>query len=145
MTIKRTNEKTTKKVSPLFGLLLLTISILLFVLTVPFGLIYGIVYKICLKSISGLGELSLKISISLDQLGNVVMQEMFNGIMIIKGGYKFGNRDETISSVIGKNVEQNTLSKFGKLIDSILNFIDADHSLNSIDYYVEPIENNIEK
>jgi hypothetical protein len=145
MTIKCINEKTTTKVSPLTGFLLLLTSIVVFTLTVPFGIIYGIFYKIFTKAILGLGEFSLKISISLDQLGNVSMQYLFNEIMIIKGGYKFGNRDETISSVIGKNVEFKKLSKFGKLINSILDFIEIGHSLNSIDYYIEPIEDNIKK
>ncbi len=109
------------------------------------GLIYGFFYKLFTKSISGIGELCLKISISIDQLGNVAMQNLLNAIIIVKGGYKFGNQDETISSVLGKNVEKNTLSKFGELINSMLDFIETGHSLNSIDYYVEPIEDNIKK
>ena len=52
----------------------------------------------------------------------------------------FGNRDETISSVIGKNKQLNTLTTFGKNMDRILEFIETDHSLNSIDYYVQPSE-----
>jgi len=65
--------------------------------------------------------------------------------MILKGGYKFGNRDETISSVLGKNIEMNTLSKFGKGLNSILDVIELGHSLNSIDYYIEPLEDTIKK
>ncbi|PHS53082.1 MAG: hypothetical protein COB01_05940 [Lutibacter sp.] len=145
MAIKFTTKKTAKKVNPLTGFLLLLTSIILFTLTVPFGIIYGVLYKFFTKTFTGLGEFSLKISISLDQLGNVSMQYLFNEIMIIKGGYKFGNRDETISSVIGKNVKLKKLSTFGKLINSILDFIDIGHSLNSIDYYIEPIEDNIKK
>ena len=114
-------------------------------LTVPFGIIYGIAYTFFTKSFKGLGEFTLKIAISLDQLGNVAMQYLFNEIMILRGGYKFGNRDETISSVIGKNVKLKKLSTFGKLINSVLDFIDIGHSLNSIDYYIEPIEDNIKK
>lgn len=145
MTIKCTYEKKSRKVSPFSGIVLLIISIVLFILTIPVGLIYGFVYKLFTKSIVGIGEFSLKIAISLDQLGNVTMQHLLNAIMIVSGGYKFGNRDETISSVIGKNIELNTLSKFGKLIDTVLDFIDPKHSLNSIDYYIEPIEDTVKK
>ena len=145
MIVKCQNEKTQKKVHPVLGIILLFISIILFVLTVPFGFVYGLFYKLFTRSITGLGELSLKISISIDQLGNVAMQYLLNAIMIVRGGYKFGNRDETISSVLGKNIQTNTLSKFGNCINSILDFIESGHSLNSIDYYVEPIEDTVKR
>ena len=134
-----------KKINPFIGILLLFVSIFLFAITVPIGFIYGVFYKTLTKSILGLGDFCLKIAISLDQLGNVVMQHLLNKIMIDKGGYKFGNRDETISSAIGKNVGRNRLSRFGKFINTILNFIDTKHALNSIDYYIEPVEDNTKK
>ena len=145
MTIKCTKEKSTKNINPFIGMLLLFTSIFLFIITTPIGLIYGIIYKLYFKSLTGIGELSLRISIALDQLGNVIMQDLFNQLLICKGGYKFGNRDETISSVLGKNVELNTLSKLGQLLNSILDFIEAGHSLNSIDYYIEPMEDIYKK
>ena len=55
-----------------------------------------------------------------------------------KRGYKFGNRDETISSALGRNKRLGTLTRFGIFIDKILDKLDPDHSLNSIDYYIEP-------
>lgn len=136
---------TPKKAKPLIGISLLFISIILFSLTIPIGLIYGFLYKLFTKSIKGIGDFSLKIAIALDQLGNVLMQHLLNEIMILKGGYKFGNRDETISSVLGKNIEMNMLSKLGKALNSILDTVDASHSLNSIDYYIEPLEDSIKK
>ena len=83
------------------------------------------------------------VEISIDQLVNVSMQYLLNHVMIVTGGYKFGNRDETISSVIGKNIERNTLSKVGRLFNFVLDIIDAGHSLNSIDYFVEPVANKL--
>ena len=143
MTIKSKNEESTDSVNPFIGMMLLLISIVLFTVTSPLGIIYGFCYKIMTKTFNGIGEFSLRIAISIDQLGNVVMQYLLNELMIVKGGYKFGNRDETISSVIGKNVKSNKLSNFGHLINTILDFIDTSHSLNSIDYYVEPVGNSI--
>ena len=143
MTLTSSNKEKKKTASPLIGIMLLVISIILFTLTIPIGLIYGFFYKLVTKSIKGIGEFSLKISISLDQLGNVLMQHLLNELMIVKGGYKFGNRDETISSVLGKNIERKTLSKSGKFLNSILDFMELGHSLNSIDYYIEPVEDNI--
>lgn len=143
MIIRYKKENFKKKVHPLIGFLLLFISIILFILTVPLGIIYGYLYKLFTKSIYGLGEFSLKIAISIDQLGNVIMQHLLNHVLIVNGGYKFGNRDETISSVIGKNFERNTLSRVGKLLNFTLDFIDEGHSLNSIDYYVEPVADKL--
>ncbi|MDH3699362.1 MAG: NUDIX hydrolase, partial [Flavobacteriaceae bacterium] len=94
------------------------------------------------RGITGIGEYLLKVSISIDQLGNVLMQHLLNALWVREGGYLFGNRDETISSALGKNKTQQTLTGFGRLIDSILEFIDPNHSLNSIDYYVEPVKEN---
>ena len=145
MLIKCSQKEENKKINPFFGVLLLFISLFLFIISAPFGLIFGIIYKLCLKSLSGIGELSLKIAISIDQLGNVVMQDLFNVLLIINGGHKFGNRDETISSVIGKNLQKNKLTKLGESLNNLLSLIDVNHSLNSIDYYIEPIEDSTKK
>ncbi len=48
--------------------------------------------------------------------------------------YYFGNKKENISSVIGKNSLTNTLSPLGKALNAFLNWIDKDHSFNSIIY-----------
>lgn len=87
----------------------------------------------------------MKIAVSIDQLGNVLMQHLLNLLWIRKDGYPFGNRDETISSVLGRNKKFGTLTVFGKGIDRILDTIDPNHTLDSIDYYVEPSENTIDK
>ena len=135
---KKQDSKFDKKVNPFIGLLLFCISIVLIIFTGPLGLLYGFFHTLFTRGFTGIGEFLLKIAISIDQLGNVIMQHLLNLLWIKKGGYKFGNRDETISSALGKNKQNNTLTGFGKSIDKILDIIDANHSLNSIDYYVEP-------
>ncbi|MCF6349253.1 MAG: hypothetical protein L3J20_13320 [Flavobacteriaceae bacterium] len=50
-----------------------------------------------------MGIFKNKFVLSIDQMGNVAMQDLFNDIFTIKNGYQFGNEDETISSVLGKN------------------------------------------
>lgn len=145
MLFKKRENKEPKKANPLIGLLLFIISLILVVLTVPLGFLYGICYKLLTKGLTGLGEYTLKIAISIDQLGNVIMQHLLNLLWIKKGGYKFGNRDETISSALGRNKVLGTLTSFGRLMDKILDLLDPNHSLNSIDYYVEPTEDIIDK
>lgn len=142
MILKKQPEQLDKKVNPLFGFLLFLISIILLVLTGPLGFLYGFCHGLLTRGITGVGEYLLKVSISIDQLGNVLMQHLLNALWVKEGGYLFGNRDETISSALGKNKAQSTLTGFGKLIDTILDLIDPNHSLNSIDYYVEPVNKN---
>jgi len=135
---KKQSPNPAKRTNPFIGLLLFSISLVLIVFTGPLGFIYGIFHSLFTRGFSGIGEFLLKIAISVDQLGNVLMQHLLNLLWAKKGGYKFGNRDETISSALGKNKQKGTLTKFGRVIDTFLDAIDADHSLNSIDYYVEP-------
>jgi hypothetical protein len=138
MITKNKNQENEKKANPLMGILLFIISIILLLVTGPIGIIYGFFYSLFTRSVSGIGEYFLEIAISIDQLGNVIMQHFLNLILIRKTGYKFGNRDETISSVIGKNLRRNTLTAFGKSLNIMLDFLDPNHSLNSIDYFIEP-------
>jgi ADP-ribose pyrophosphatase YjhB (NUDIX family) len=72
------------------------------------------------------------------------MQHLLNFLWIRPGGYAFGNRDETISSALGRNKRNGTLTGFGRTMDAVLDFIDPNHSLNSIDYYIEPTDRVIE-
>ena len=141
MILKHQDCKRDKRVNPLIGILLFLISIVLFVFTGPLGLIFGLLQQLFTKGLRGIGEYALQMAISIDQLGNVLMQHLFNWLWITKNGYKFGNRDETISSALGKNKQLGTLTGFGRLIDGLLDTIDPNHSLNSIDYYIEPTSN----
>ena len=71
-------------------------------------------------------------AVSLDQTGGVIMSPFFNVTMIKKGGHKFGDIDETISSVFGRNLVSGHLTRFGKFWQRLLDKIEQDHSINSI-------------
>lgn len=77
------------------------------------------------------------LAIAIDQYGNGLCRYLFDQLFIKKVGdvlpYKFGNIDETISSCIGKNKKRGTLTLLGETLDFILDLIDPDHSINSID------------
>lgn len=81
------------------------------------------------------------VAMSVDQLGNVVCADLLN-VTLIKfkkeESYKFGNPDETVSGVLGKNQKLKTLTVTGKILNSILNLIEKDHSIKAI----EEDENN---
>jgi len=138
MIYRKKREQPDQKTHPLIGLLLFVISIILLLSTGVFGFIYGTFHSLVKRGFRGLGEYFLEIAISIDQLGNVLMQHLLNVLWVRRGGYAFGNRDETISSALGRNKRSGTLTGFGQVIDRLLDLIDPNHSLNSIDYYIEP-------
>jgi len=71
-------------------------------------------------------------AVNIDKFGNREFRTLFNKVFITDEGYKFGNINETISSVLGKNQLIGTLTKEGKMIVWILDKIDKNHSIKSI-------------
>ena len=71
-------------------------------------------------------------AVNLDRFGNSEFRTLFNLTVKKKEGYKFGNMEETISSVLGKNQRDNTLSFAGKVLVFILDTIDKNHCKKSI-------------
>lgn len=106
--------------------LLLIVAILIFIIISPIGFIFAMFYPKREKYL-------YKILLGIDQLGNVVCARLFNFFLIDINGHQFGNEDETISSVIGKNKKTNTLTLFGMLLDAFLDLIDKNHSISSIE------------
>ena len=71
-------------------------------------------------------------ALSLDIWANREFRTLWNTQLRIDGGYEFGRENETISSALGKNERDKTLSKKGKLLVKILDFLDENHCKNSI-------------
>jgi hypothetical protein len=104
------------------------------------GLLFGIAYVLFLpltvinywfvKNKRGYFKSS---AISLDRFGNREFRTLFNKVLILDNGYQFGDISETISSVLGKNEKDNTLTKAGKWLVWVLDKIDKNHAAKSID------------
>ena len=71
-------------------------------------------------------------AVSIDRFGNSQYRSLFNALFVGENGYHHGNINETISSVLGKNQRDKTLTRFGRLLAKILDLIDKDHCLKSI-------------
>ena len=71
-------------------------------------------------------------ALSIDIWANFEFRTLWNTKLRIDGGYEFGKTGETISSALGKNERDGTLSKKGKLLVKILDFLDENHCENSI-------------
>lgn len=76
-------------------------------------------------------------AVAIDRFGNSQYRSLFNALFVADGGYQHGNINETISSVLGKNEYFCTLTKKGKILVKVLNFIDKDHCAKSIDWDVK--------
>ncbi len=126
------------------SLLLFVVASLLLVTTAPFGFLYAVIRQGIVKQIHSLSVYFLELAIALDNLGNALMQHVLNDALLIKNErtYYFGNKLETISSVIGKNSVTGTLSSLGLRLNSFLHWIDANHSLNSINYDIKRWKQN---
>jgi len=125
---------------PLFkSLLLFCIAFILFFTTVPIGFLYAVIRQSLVKRVHSLSVYFLELALALDNAGNVLMQHLLNDALLIKNQntYLFGNKMETISSVIGKNLVTHTLSPVGIMLNTFLHWIDKGHSLNSINYEVK--------
>ena len=92
--------------------LLFCIAFILFFITAPLGFFYAVIRQAFAKSVHSLSVYFLELALALDNAGNVLMQHVLNDLLLIKNEkrYLFGNKMETISSVIGKNLLSQTLS-----------------------------------
>jgi len=113
------------------GLILLIVSILLKLILAPFLYLFGTIVSL---SKGEYFQWDLDLAIAKDQYGNALGKYLFNLVLIKKESkHHFGNIKECLSSVIGKNKRDNTLTLLGRFIDNILDILQPNHSLNSID------------
>ena len=71
-------------------------------------------------------------ALSIDIWANREFRTLWNDKLRIDRGYEFGKENETISSALGKNERDNTLTNCGKILVAILDFFDENHCENSI-------------
>ena len=116
----------------MIGLVVLIVSCILLYLLLPVVALFMILKYLFTGDKRTLSVWFWRTARAIDVFANVNGSEFFNAIFITEGGYKFGNPQETISSVIGKNQRDKTLSIAGGLLRWMLDRISPDHCLNSI-------------
>lgn len=108
------------------GILLYIIATILWVVITPINWVV-----VCFKY--GLSNNYFKeTAIDIDKFGNRNFRAFLNVTMRIENGYAFGNVNETISSALGKNKRDKTLTQFGRFICAVLDFLDKNHCIKSI-------------
>ena len=113
------------------GILLLIIASVLKMILAPILYLTGAIISLFK---GGFNQWNTDLAIAKDQYGNALGKYIWNGLLINKHSiHLFGNIDETISSVLGKNKRDGTLTFLGIFIDKILETIDPNHSEDAID------------
>ena len=125
--------------------LVLSVAIILLYLFLPVVVIFYMIKYLLTGNKRELKVWFFRSAREIDVFANVVGADLFNAIFITNGGYKFGNPKETISSVLGKNQRDKTLSLAGDLLRWILDLIDDNHCLNSINNDVTNTKKDISK
>ena len=74
----------------------------------------------------------LETALNIDIFANREFRATWNKYLRKNNGYKFGATGETISSALGKNQRDNTLTRVGKVICWILDKLDKEHCRKSI-------------
>lgn len=113
------------------GFILAIIATLLVYIFSPFLIIYGMC---TMPSIKAINDYFFQIAVAIDQLGNVIAAPFLNHVAITPDGDKFGNEDETISSVLGRNHtnQPRTFRLLGRSMRYYLDLIEHNHCVNSI-------------
>jgi len=118
----------------MINLILALISILLFILLEPVAFVYVLFIKekFTWKRLAGYWR---GFAVSVDRFGNYQYRSLWNRFLRTENGYEFGDFRETISSALGKNQRDQTLTKKGIFLADILDKIDSDHCLKSINEF----------
>ncbi len=118
------------------GYLLTMIALILLSVFTPLAIIYSAIKFAINRNLKGWYELNDKynfnIALGLDRLGNVIFQELFNDIFITRNATViFGTKGETVSYVLSESYFGNTLTRAGKVLVNILEWLDEGHMENS--------------
>ena len=93
----------------------------------PLGILYGIVRHLFYAD-----KKALDVALLLDLGGNVFCRELMNDIFIKDDTKGFGSPFQTIREVLGINNELDNLTKLGKYLVRLLDYLDPYHVEKSI-------------
>jgi hypothetical protein len=129
------------------AIFLIILAAVLFVVITPIALVHQIYVSIARENrkardiLTGMKLFFTSLAASIDQFGNTAFAALFNDLFLKtstlddhgKTVYLFGNKDETISEVLGWNERFFTyrLTRIGKALIWLLNALDKDHCYNA--------------
>ena len=135
----------------LINIILFIIAVVLVIVVFPVSMVYTLIRGIYKQTpkywYDNTVQYFFDIAYSIDQLGNVLLARLLNDTLISHPfhHYIFGNPDETISSVIGRNNRINNLTWLGKGLRIFLDTIESQHCELAAQYYLKSINYNPNK
>jgi len=125
----------------ILSLILVILAVLIFSILSVVGFFWSLFYL----RFSGLSNYFFRIALSINQVGSLVFKGLFNDTLIKKSsGFKFGDEDTQISEVMGWNERYFGLTKIGKWLVALLDFLDKDHCEKTLFKEVEKSKNKVE-
>jgi 8-oxo-dGTP diphosphatase len=117
---------------------LFILAIIIYIIILPCSIIHSIIKFIIskeyIKILLFFANFFKSHALGINQTSNRAFNVFFNDIMIKDDSiHSFGDIDETLSSVLGKNKLKNNLTIFGSILDFILTIFDENHTIKSID------------
>ena len=127
--------------------LLFVLAICIFSILSVVGFFWTIVklfYKAKISSaLQGLNDYFFSLALSINQIGAVAFQGLFNDTLIKGKGLPFGDEDKQISEVMGWNERYFELTKIGKTLVKILDKLDPKHCEKTLFGMVEKSEKKV--
>jgi glycopeptide antibiotics resistance protein len=112
------------------GIILYIVAVVLFI-PLTFINFFVVLWNYGLKW-STINGFFYETAVDIDRFANRNFRTLWNVTLRLPHGYKFGNINETVSSALGKNKRDNTLTKAGRVLCAILDFLDKNHCIKSI-------------
>jgi len=103
------------------------LSLALIAISLTFLIPIGVVYSILTRGFNGLWRVCKQFALAWDRLGGVICADMFNDLMVKPHGYRYGNGEDLISYVMGRNKAIDTHYKLGVKVADAINTIDTNH------------------
>lgn len=117
------------------GLIHLVAAIIIGSIVLPIGFLYSFFKKL----LEGIDAYLYSVAYNINRFSTFICADLYNDTFlkrridpIKESKYLFGKRTVSISYHIGKNYEFNSLSKTGKILNKILNFIEKDHTKKAV-------------
>lgn len=109
-------------------LLIFAVAVLLCTIAAPLALVWTFIDAIRYPNMKRRLAVNLYAgAVALDIFGNVAYPSMLNAWFCKRGAHLHGQRDETISSVLGKNWTTGHLTLAGQMLAGFLNMVDRNH------------------
>jgi hypothetical protein len=125
----------------LMGVSLFLLSLAVIKYTILVGLLAIVISNIYkrrfFEGIARIGDVLMSAAYCLDVFGCVVLQVPLQFSFTRKGGHRFGDKHQTISYVLGKNSETETLSLAGRWLVRLLNFLHENHCKIAVQIFDE--------